>query len=212
MPILVCKTDLKQNQGPKVLESSLARGPLQCQSEHYNTGARKIFVLGSRAKKCYIFLLGIKSGGPLLRLQAQHRAHRVVAHRVEDPHGALVERDARRELGLDLRRCRENLGHHSVDELHRHPSDGPALVDRAARHGTCVLGEKVRSFYPPPASPSKIGGGFLAIFFAFCTPGIRLALASSTHVANRLPIAGFARSKPQKKKSHPVLLSTGSPA
>ncbi len=28
---------LKQNQGPKVLDSSLARGPLQCQSEHYNT-------------------------------------------------------------------------------------------------------------------------------------------------------------------------------
>ncbi len=27
---------LKTNQGPKVLESSLARGPLQCQSEHYN--------------------------------------------------------------------------------------------------------------------------------------------------------------------------------
>jgi hypothetical protein len=36
MPILVCRTDLKQNQGPKVLDSSLARGPLQCQSEHYN--------------------------------------------------------------------------------------------------------------------------------------------------------------------------------
>jgi hypothetical protein len=28
---------LETNQGPKVLESSLARGPLQCQSEHYNT-------------------------------------------------------------------------------------------------------------------------------------------------------------------------------
>jgi hypothetical protein len=28
--------NLKQNQGPKVLDSSLARGPLQCQSEHYN--------------------------------------------------------------------------------------------------------------------------------------------------------------------------------
>ena len=26
-----------KNQGPKLLDSSLARGPLQCQSEHYNT-------------------------------------------------------------------------------------------------------------------------------------------------------------------------------
>ena len=31
---------LKTNQGPKVLESSLARGPLQCQSEHYNSNTR----------------------------------------------------------------------------------------------------------------------------------------------------------------------------
>ncbi len=37
MPILVGRTNLKQNQGPKVLESSRARGPLQCQSEHYNS-------------------------------------------------------------------------------------------------------------------------------------------------------------------------------
>jgi hypothetical protein len=28
---------LETNQGPKVLESSLARGPLQCQCEHYNS-------------------------------------------------------------------------------------------------------------------------------------------------------------------------------
>ena len=32
---------LETNQGPKVLESSLARGPLQCQSEHYNTPPRR---------------------------------------------------------------------------------------------------------------------------------------------------------------------------
>ena len=33
----VQNSNLKQNQGPKVLDSSLARGPLQCQSEHYST-------------------------------------------------------------------------------------------------------------------------------------------------------------------------------
>jgi hypothetical protein len=30
------QNQLETNQGPKVLESSLARGPLQCQSAHYN--------------------------------------------------------------------------------------------------------------------------------------------------------------------------------
>jgi hypothetical protein len=34
MPFLMGRK-LETNQGPKVLESSLARGPLQCQSEHY---------------------------------------------------------------------------------------------------------------------------------------------------------------------------------
>jgi hypothetical protein len=33
MPIWVGRANLKQNQGPKVLESGLARGPLQCESE-----------------------------------------------------------------------------------------------------------------------------------------------------------------------------------
>ncbi len=33
----VQNSNLKQNQGPKVLDGSLVRGPLQCQSEHYNS-------------------------------------------------------------------------------------------------------------------------------------------------------------------------------
>ena len=36
MPFLMGRK-LETNQGPKVLESSLARGPLQCQSEHYSS-------------------------------------------------------------------------------------------------------------------------------------------------------------------------------
>ena len=52
------KPNLKQNQGPKVLDSSLARGPLQCQSEHYNrVDWRK---LSPRVSGCYPLLVGAK--------------------------------------------------------------------------------------------------------------------------------------------------------